>query len=115
MIHLTQRIKSNHPQVFTHENKMFDWLENLSRDPNERETARVSYNRCRMSPNETFATFYSLFSALSSKARIGQEDQLRDILRKFHPDLHQLAIEFMATDSDYTTAIKRFHYYDNEL
>lgn len=115
MGHLTERMKSDHSQVFTHENEMFDWLDKLFRDPNERETARVSYSRCRMSPNETFSTFYCRFSALASKARIEQKDQLHDLFRKLHPDLHHLSIGLMATEPDYTTALKRLHYYDSEL
>ncbi|SZF05558.1 unnamed protein product [Blumeria hordei] len=115
MVHLTQRMKSNHPQVFVHENKMFEWLEKIFMDPNERETARIQYNKCRMSPNETFSVLYSCFSALASKARISQADQLQDMFRKFHPDLHQQAIDFMATEPDYSLALKRFHLYENEL
>lgn len=115
MNHLTQRMKYDHPQAFTHEDQMFEWLHGFFKDPNERETARIEYNRCRMSTNETFNQFYSRFSALASKARIEQSDQLRDMFRKFHPDLHQQAINFMATDPDYQIALKRFHFLDNEL
>ncbi|KAI0995250.1 hypothetical protein K3495_g12932 [Podosphaera aphanis] len=108
-------MRSSYPQVFTNENEVFDWLEKLFRDPNERETARAQYNRCRMSPNETFGNFYSRFSAFACKARISQEDQLKDMFRKFDPDLHQQAIHFMSNEPDYSTALKRFHVFDNEL
>ncbi|KAI0998329.1 hypothetical protein K3495_g9866 [Podosphaera aphanis] len=37
------------------------------------------------------------------------------MFRRFHLDLHQQAINFMSTDPDYSTAWKRFHFYDNEL
>lgn len=115
MAHLIERMKSDHPQAFTHEEEMFDWLEGFFKDPNERETARIEYGRCRMSVNETFNQFYSRFSTLASRARIEQSEQLRDMFRKLHPDLHQLSINFMATNPDYPTALKRFHYLDNEL
>ena len=115
MTQLTQMIKPDHPQAFTHEDEMFEWLHGFFKDPNERETARIEYNRCRMSVNKIFSQFYSRFSALASKARIEQSDQLRDMFRKFHPDLHQQAINFMSTDPDYQTALKRFHFLDNEL
>ncbi|EPQ65071.1 hypothetical protein BGT96224_A21068, partial [Blumeria graminis f. sp. tritici 96224] len=115
MVHLTQRIKSDHPQVFVHENEIFEWLETFFKDPNERETARIQHSRCRMSPNKTFSTFYGRFSALANKARISQADQLQDMFRKFRPDLHQQAIDFMATEPDYSSALKRFYFYDNEL
>lgn len=115
MAHLTQRMKPDHPQTFTHENEVFEWLEGFFKDPNERETARIEYNRCQMSINETFNQFYGRFSALASKARVEQPDQLRDMFRKLHPDLHQLAINYMATDPDYQSALKRFHFLDNEL
>ena len=81
MTHLTQRMKHDHPQTFTHEEEMFDWLKGFFKDPNERETARIKYSRCRMSPNETFNQFYSRFSALTCTAQVEQCDQLRDIFR----------------------------------
>ncbi|KAI0994277.1 hypothetical protein K3495_g13904, partial [Podosphaera aphanis] len=115
MDHLIQRLKPAHPQAFTSEDEMFEWLEGIFRDPNERETARVAYNRCRMSTTEPFNSFYSRFSSLATKAQIGQSDQLQDMYRKLHPDLHQLAINFMASSPKYDMALKHFHYLDNEL
>lgn len=37
------------------------------------------------------------------------------MFRKFHPHLHQQAINFMAIDPDFQTVLKRFHSLDNEL
>lgn len=115
MAHLNQRMKADSPQTFTYEDEMFEWLEGFFKDPNERETARIEYKRCKMSTNETFNQFYSRFSALACKARIDQSYQLRNIFRKLHPDLHLQAINFMATEPDFPTALKRFHFLDNEL
>ncbi|RKF82600.1 hypothetical protein GcM1_169002 [Golovinomyces cichoracearum] len=115
MEHLIERMKPNHPEQFIHEKQMFDWLKSFFKDPNQRETARVESNRCPMSPNETFNSFYSRFSVLASKARIDQSVQLKDIFRKLHPDLHWQSINFMATEPDYETALKRLHFLDNEL
>ena len=35
--------------------------------------------------------------------------------RKFHSELHRMAVDFMATNPDFQTALKRFHYYDAEI
>lgn len=115
MEHLTERMKFEHPESFTHQEEIFDWLKGFFKDPNERETARVQYQKCRMSQNENFNTFYSRFSSLASRARIEQSDQLQDMYRKLYPDLHQQAMNFMATNPDFGSAIKRFHFLDNEL
>ena len=51
MVHFTQRMRSDHPQVFFNEKKMFEWLETIFKDTNECVTARIQYGRFRMSSN----------------------------------------------------------------
>ncbi|KAI1002431.1 hypothetical protein K3495_g5770 [Podosphaera aphanis] len=113
--HLTQRMKSDHPQRFQDDQEMLSWLSGFFRDPNERETARVAYSKCRMSVSENFNQFYSRFSELSSKARIAPEDTLSDLFHKLSPELHKIAIPFMATSPTLPIALQRFMYFDNEL
>ena len=113
--HLTQRMKSDHPQRFQNVPEMLSWLAGFFRDPNERETARIAYNKCRMSPNETFNHFYSRFSELASKARIDPEDTLSDLFHKLSPALHHTSITFMGTRPDINSALQQFQFFDNEL
>ena len=68
-----------------------------------------------MSTSESFNHFYSRFSELSSKARIAPEDTLSDLFHKLSPDLHKIAISFMATGPTLSIALQRFTYFDNEL
>lgn len=115
MDHLTDRLSADHPEQYKSVDDMFELLAELYQNPHEREIAREKYNRCRMSQNESFSSFYGRFSALARKAHIGKADQLQDMYRKFHSELHRMAVDFMATNPDFQTALKRFHYYDAEI
>lgn len=115
MEHLTERMKFDHPESFTHQEEIFEWLKGFFKDPNDRMTARVQYRRCIMSQNENFNTFYSRFSSLASKARIERSEQLKDMHLKLYPELRQQATIFMATNPDFELTLIRFHFLDNEL
>lgn len=65
MEHLTERMKFDYPNSFTHQEEMFEWLREFFKIPNERETAHVEYRKCIISLNENFNTFYSRFSSLA--------------------------------------------------
>ncbi|KAI1007316.1 hypothetical protein K3495_g896 [Podosphaera aphanis] len=113
--HLTHRMKSSHPQRFIDSKEMLEWLEGFYRDPNERESARIEYNKLRMRPNETFNHFYSRFSGLVSKARIVPKDTLHDLFHKLSPELHRTAIDLMSSNPPLREALRRLQSYDNEL
>lgn len=113
--HLTQRMKRDHPQAFSSLEEMMQWLASFYKDPNEKETARIEYQNCRMLANESFNQFYSRFSELSSKARIDPNDTLSDLFHKLNPDLHRQAITLMAQNPPLSMALQRFQFYDNEL
>ena len=113
--HLTQRMKLDHPQAFDNFQAMLDWLSSFFKDPNEKETARIAYQKCRMSSNESFNQFYSRFSELSCKARIDPADTLSDLFHKLSTDLHRQSIALMADNPPLSVALQKFQFYDNEL